>query len=363
MSDEMRDRVFIIAEAGVNHNGSLEMARQLVDVAASAGADAVKFQTFSADALVTRSARKANYQQQTTDPEESQHSMLRRLELSEASHRQLISQCDARGIQFLSTPFDLQSLSILADRLDRPRIKLGSGEVTNGPLLLAAARTGRRIILSTGMATLEEVKSALGVLAFGYSGRSEAPSAAVFTAAFEHLESRARLAEKVVLLHCTTEYPAPFEDVNLRAIDTLRSSFGLPVGYSDHTPGIEMAIAAAARGAAVIEKHFTLDRSLPGPDHPASLEPAELDQMVRAVRHVEVALGDGVKAPRPSEIGNMRVARKSIVAARTIAAGELLDNSNLTVKRPGHGISPMNWWKVQGTRARRSYSQDEEIEI
>ena len=362
MSTGVRDRVFVIAEAGVNHNGSLDLARSLVDIAADAGADAVKFQTFSADRLVTRAAAKADYQSRATGATESQHAMLRRLELSEADHRDLMARCAMRDIQFLSSPFDTQSLSMLVDRLGLARIKLGSGEVTNGPLLLAAARTGCDIILSTGMATLQEVETALGVLAFGYAGRDSRPGRAAFQSAFAEPSGRAMLADKVVLLHCTSEYPAPPEDVNLRAMDTLRDAFGIPVGYSNHALGTAIPIAAAARGAAAIETHFTSDRDLPGPDHAASLEPAELSGLVRAIRQIEAALGDGVKAPRPSELGTMAVARKSIVAARPIAEAETLGPANLAVKRPATGLSPMQWWDVEGTPAARAYGEDEAIE-
>jgi N-acetylneuraminate synthase len=363
MTAEAANRVFIIAEAGVNHNGSLDLALSLVDMAAEAGADAVKFQTFSADRLVTRAAAMADYQRRSSGSNDTQHPMLRRLELSENDHARLIAHCAARRIQFLSSPFDLQSLSMLVERFDLAQIKLGSGEVTNGPLLLAASRTGRNIILSTGMATLEEVEAALGVLAFGYAGGDARPGPAAFRSAFADAAARATLSRKVVLLHCTTAYPASFEDVNLRAMDTLRTAFGIPAGYSDHTPGIVTAVAAAARGAAAIEKHLTADRTLPGPDHAASLEPAELTRMIAAIRQVELALGDGIKAPRASELGNMTAARKSIVATRPIAAAEMLSPMNLAVKRPGNGLSPMNWWDLQDTPARRSYSEDEAVEL
>ena len=339
----MSTHVYIIAEAGVNHDGSLEKALALVDVAADAGADAVKFQTFSADRLATATAPKASYQKKSTGAAESQHAMLRRLELSAEDHKALIARCAARGIAFLSTPFDTQSLSFLVDDLGLQQIKLGSGELTNGPLLLAAARTGLRIILSTGMGTLEEVAAALGVLAFGYSGSAAPPGVARFKAALADPALHAILAQKVILLHCTTEYPAPLEDVNLRAMETLRKAFAVPVGYSDHTRGFTISLAAAARGAVVIEKHFTLDRTAEGPDHAASIEPQELAEMVRAIRDVQMALGDGAKEPRASERGNIAVARKSIVAARPLAAGETLSGANLAVKRSGGGISPMRW--------------------
>ena len=357
-----RDHVTVIAEAGVNHNGSLELAMALIEKAACAGADIVKFQTFSAGSLVTRSAEKAAYQVQASGGSETQYEMLRRLELSAEAHAKLIEHAANCGIEFLSTPFDLPSLAVLTDRFQLKRIKLGSGEITNGPLLLAAARTARPIILSTGMATLEEVEEALGVLAFGYVGGLSLPSAGAFRVAWDDPQNRQALMQKVVLLHCTTEYPAPYEDVNLYAMDTLRAAFGLPVGYSDHTPGIEIALAAVARGATVIEKHFTLDRSMPGPDHMASLEPDELTRMVEGIRHVEVSLGDGIKAPRQSELKNLSVARKSIVAAVGIAPSERYTEQNITTKRPGNGISPMLWWDLEGGVARRAYAPDDLIE-
>jgi N-acetylneuraminate synthase len=359
----MSGRIFVIAEAGVNHDGSWEKALALIDVAHRAGADAVKFQTFSADRLATAAAPKAAYQTGTIDPGESQHAMLRRLELSHDDHRVLLAHCRQRGIEFLSTPFDEINLQFLAKELHVPKIKLGSGEVTNAPLLLAAAQTGLPVILSTGMATLDEVEAARGVLAFGYLGSRQAPGAAAFAAAYAQARAEGGLAGKVVLLHCTTEYPAPFADVNLNAMETMRKAFGVPVGYSDHTPGIAISIAAAAMGATIIEKHFTLDRRTPGPDHAASLEPPELMEMIACIRQVELAHGDGVKAVRDSERANMAVARKAIVAARPIAAGERLGAENLTVKRAGGGVGPMRWWDVVGTQARRAYAPDEAIEL
>ena len=352
--------VTVIAEAGVNHNGSLDRALELVDVAAQAGADIVKFQTFRAAKLASRSAPKAGYQMRMTERSESQHDMLLRLELGEPEHHHLIEACAERGIEFLSTPFDIDSLELLAHRLDLRRIKLGSGEVTNAPLLLAAARTGKPLIVSTGMATLTEVETALGVLAYGYLG-GDAPSVGAFAEAMKAPKARAALLEKVTLLHCTTEYPAPDNEVNLRAVDTLRDAFGLPVGFSDHSRGIAIPIAAAARGALVIEKHFTTDRSLPGPDHKASLEPGELTEMVAAIRRVQAALGDGVKTPGASESKNIAIARKSLVAGRAIKAGEPFTPENLTVKRPGTGNSPLHYWDMLGQQATRDYDEDELI--
>lgn len=355
-------RTYIIAEAGVNHNGSLDMARQLVKVAAEAGADAVKFQTFKADKLVSRTAPKAEYQTKTTDADESQYEMIRKLELDEHAHETLIEHCKVCGIQFLSTPFDLESVDLLAGRFDLPCIKIPSGDITNAPLLLKIAQTGKPVIISTGMSTLGEIEDALGVLAFGYLGKS-GPSIAAFCASYCSDEGMTALQKKVTLLHCTTEYPAPITDVNLKVMDTLKSAFGLPVGYSDHTEGIAVPIAAVGRGAVVIEKHFTLDRTFPGPDHKASLEPSELKQMVAAIRAVEQALGSGRKHPTPSELKNMSVARKSLVAACPIVAGEQFTAEHLAVKRPGDGISPLNYWRLLGMKAVRDFNSDEAIEF
>jgi N-acetylneuraminate synthase len=351
---------YIIAEAGVNHNGSLEMAKKLVEVAAEAGADAVKFQTFKADKLVSRAAPKAEYQAKATGSGESQYEMIRKLELDEHAHEILIAHCKVCGIEFLSTPFDLDSVDLLAVRFDLSIIKIPSGDITNAPLLLKVAQTGKPVILSTGMSTLGEIEDALGVLAFGYLG-SSCPSIAGFRAAYCSNDGLAALHDKVTLLHCTTEYPAPLAEVNLKVLDTLKSAFGLPVGYSDHTEGIAVPIAAVARGAVVIEKHFTLDRNLPGPDHTASLEPSQLKQMVAAIRAVEQALGSDRKLPTPSEVKNMGVARKSLVAARMVTAGEPFTLENISVKRPGNGMSPMQFWELLNKKACRSYSPDEEL--
>ncbi len=354
-------RVYIIAEAGVNHNGSIDMAKQLIDVAVKAGADAVKFQTFNAEKCISRFALKADYQTKTTNAGESQLDMVRKLELDEAAHELLIDHCQKRGIQFLSTPFDTESVDLLASKYNLPCLKLPSGEITNAPLLLKAAETGKRIILSTGMSTLGEVETALAVLAFGYTRSGEKPSLESFQEVYYSDPGQKALKEKVVLLHCTTEYPAPFEDVNLRVMDTLRSAFGLPVGLSDHTPGIAIPIAAVALGAVIIEKHLTLDRNLQGPDHRASLEPGELQQMVRGIRQVETALGDTMKLPAPSELKNKLIARKSLIAAQDIKKGELFTEANLTTKRPGDGMSPMRYWELLGRVADKDYSKDEVI--
>jgi N-acetylneuraminate synthase len=360
----MRKPVYVIAEAGVNHNGSLALARQLVEVAAAAGADAVKFQTFKADRLVSRAAPKAAYQMATTDALESQHEMIRKLELSDDDHAVLIAHCAAHGIEFLSTPFDHESLHLLVDRFALPRIKLSSGDITNAPLLLAVAQTGKPAILSTGMSTMDDIEAALGVLAFGYAHMGvdgEAPSVEAFGRAYASQEGRKALRNNVTLLHCTTEYPAPFADVNLHAIKTIADTFGLATGYSDHTVGISIPVAAVAMGATLIEKHFTLDRALPGPDHKASLQPDELKNMVRSIREVEAALGSAVKQPAASELKNRAIARKSLVAACAIKKGEAFTIDNLAVKRPGDGIEPVNYWAVLGSFADRDYQQDEKV--
>ncbi|TCP57849.1 N-acetylneuraminate synthase [Tumebacillus sp. BK434] len=353
-------RTYILAEAGVNHNGSLDLAKQLIDAAVEAGADAVKFQTFKTEKLVSKAAEKAEYQKETTGAQESQYEMIKKLELDEDAHRVLIEHCGRRGIQFLSTPFDMDSVDLLAGTFDLPRLKAPSGEITNAPLLLKMARTGKPIIVSTGMSTLGEVETALGVLAYGYLGGDE-PSAEAFQAAYAAEAGQRMLQEKVTLLHCTTEYPTPYGDVNLRAMDAMGQAFGLPVGYSDHTQGIAVPIAAAARGAVLIEKHFTLDRTLPGPDHQASLEPDELKAMVDGIRQIEAALGVAVKVPVASELKNKPVARKSLVAARAIAKGELFTAENVTVKRPGTGKSPLYFWDVLGRTAERDYQEEDPI--
>ena len=356
-----RQKTYIIAEAGVNHNGSLDMARELIDVAVEAGADAVKFQTFRADTLALPTAPKAAYQEATTGSGESQREMLRRLELGPKEHEALMAHCQACGIQFLSTPFDVESLELLVQQLGMPRVKIPSGEITNGPFLFAAASTGLPLILSTGMSTLGEVEEALGVIAYGYIRPPAPPGSAAFSAAQASDEGQEALRERVTLLHCTSEYPTPPQDVHLRAMDTLRSAFGLAVGYSDHTKGFAVPIAAVARGATLVEKHFTLDRTLKGPDHRASMEPAELAEMVRAIREVEAALGRGVKAPTVGELETRAVARKSLVAAAAIQAGELLSPENLVARRPGTGISPMRYWERLGCPAARAFQPDEPL--
>lgn len=353
-------RCTVIAEAGVNHNGNIDLAVQLVDAAAVSGADIVKFQTFKAEKLASRSAEKAEYQKQFTAAAESQFDMLRRLELTVEMHQTLIRRCKEKNILFLSTAFDESSLDDLLE-LGIDRIKLPSGEITNGPLLLHAARAQKPLIVSTGMSDLAEVGSALKIICWGLTGHPEAPTAARCDDAFGDPDIRRQLAERVTLLHCTTEYPAPVDDVNLRAMDTMQDAFGLRVGLSDHTQGIVLPIAAVARGAVVIEKHFTLDRGMDGPDHAASLEVGELAEMVAGIRLVEAALGDGKKRPAPSEIKNIEIARKSLVASRPIRAGETLSSDNMTAKRPAIGRSPMDFWALSGTVAQQDYAPDELI--
>ena len=334
----MRRQTLIIAEAGVNHNGDINLAKRLIDTAAAAGADFVKFQTFNADRQVTRSALKADYQSKLTDKAESQHEMLRRLELTEDMHHELIAHCESRDIGFLSTGFDIQSVDLLAS-LGQNFFKIPSGEITNLPYLRHIGSLGKAVIVSTGMATMDEIQAAIDVLNKAGTPRTS-----------------------ITVLHCTTEYPAPMGEVNLRAMQSIQTACGVEVGYSDHTQGIEVAIAAVAMGATVIEKHFTLDRTLPGPDHQASLEPAELLAMVSAIRNIEVALGDGVKRPSLSEIKNMAVARKSLVASRLIKVGEKFTSENMTAKRPGTGVSPMRWDEIVGKTALRVYVADELID-
>ena len=332
-------KTLIIAEAGVNHNGDLGIAKRLIDVAAEAGADLVKFQTFNADRLTTKYANKAEYQDKTTDENESQLEMLRRLELTYDMHKELIAYCEQCGIGFFSTGFDIKSIKLLVE-LGLKLFKIPSGEITNLPYLRHIASYGKPVIISTGMSTLNEIEAALKVLMKNGLKR-----------------------EKITVLHCNTEYPTPMCDVNLNAMCSIRDEFGVEVGYSDHTQGIEVAIAAVALGATVIEKHFTLDRQLPGPDQKASLEPNELKEMVKSIRNIEQAFGDGIKRPSPSEIKNISVARKSLVAVSNICKGDIFTEDNLGVKRPGTGISPMQWDEFIGKVALRNFSIDELIEI
>jgi len=353
---------YVIAEAGVNHNGSLDMALRLVEAAAHAGANGVKFQTFKADRLVQRGAPKAAYQKKTSGAQEGQYEMLRRLELSREDHLVLLERCRELRIDFLSSPFDDHSLDFLVESLGLKTIKMGSGEVTNAPLLLKAARMGVDVILSTGMSTLGEVEEALACLAFGYLGGNDKPCREAFFRAYSSKEGQEILQDKVTLLHCTTEYPAPLEGVNLRAMVTMREAFGLRVGYSDHTEGIGVSLAAVALGAVVLEKHFTLDRSLPGPDHQASLEPLELADLVRAVRSVELALGSRIKAPSRFEWENRGLVRRSVFTRVAVQRGEVFTEDNLICKRPGTGLPPLEMWRLFGKPSSRDYLDDEMVE-
>ncbi len=344
----------------MNHNGDMELAKKLINVAAESGADAVKFQTFKADQVVGSHAPKAQYQIRATGQMESQYEMIRRLELTESDHQELISHAKNQNINFLSTPFDTLSLRLLTSRFGLETIKISSGEITNAPFLLAVAQSAKDIILSTGMSTMEEIRAALGVLAFGFSAPpSSIPQQGDFDRSFVSEYGQQCLRERVTLLHCTSEYPAPFCDVNLRAMDSMATVFGLPVGYSDHTTGIHISLAAVARGARIIEKHITLDRNLPGPDHRASLEPDELRRLVLEIREIEQALGDGIKRPMPSEVENIPVARRSLVALRKINHGELFSVDNLGARRPGYGISPMQAWEWLGQPASKDFEADE----
>jgi N,N'-diacetyllegionaminate synthase len=327
----------IIAEAGVNHNGSIATAKKLIDVATDSEVDLVKFQTFKANALVIETAEKANYQKNLTEGSESQFEMIKKLELDRGAHEQLIDYCKQKKIQFLSTPFDHDSIDLLAE-LNIPFFKIPSGEITNLPYLRHIGHMGKPVVMSTGMATLEEVRAAMDILLVAGVNKDD-----------------------LTILHCNTEYPTPMADVNLRAMLTIRDELGVNVGYSDHTLGIEVPVAAVVLGASIIEKHFTLDRTMPGPDHAASLEPEELKAMVEAIRNIEKAMGDGVKNPSPSELKNIVVARKSIVAKKIIKKGERFSKENLTVKRSGTGISPMEWDTYIGKSADREYQVDELI--
>lgn len=355
-------KTFIIAEAGVNHNGSLTLAKKLIDIAKEAGADAVKFQTFQTEELVSITAPKASYQEKNTPTSQSQYEMLQQLQLSQEAHIELFQYCQNRDILFLSTPFDLPSLHFLHTSLNIPRIKIPSGEITHIPFLFAIGQTQKPVILSTGMSTLGEIEIALGLLALGYLYPDHTtPSSQDGYKTYCSEEGQKILQKNVSLLHCTSEYPAPFHEVNLNVIRTLQTAFGLPVGYSDHTLGIAVSIAAVAMGATIIEKHFTLDKTLPGPDHPASLEPHELISMVKSIREVELALGCHKKFPSESELKNQRIARRSLVAINKINKGDLFTTKNIGCKRPGHGISPVYFWDFLDTLSEHDYEKDELI--
>lgn len=332
-------KTFIIAEAGVNHNGSIDIAYKLIDAAKDAGADAVKFQSFKADKLAKKTTAKAEYQKQTTDKSESQHEMLKKLELSEDDHKNLLDYCNEKQIMFLSTPFDAESLSFLND-LSIPIIKISSGDIDNIPFLRKIGALGKEVIFSSGISTIEEIDLALKTLI-----------------------SSGTKKENITVLHCNSEYPTPFEDVNLKAMQTIKNTFNVKVGYSDHTKGIEVSVAAVALGAEVIEKHFTLDNTLEGADHKASLEPHELKNLVSSIRNIEKAIGSGVKEPSLSEIKNKFLARKSIIASHDIKKGELFSENNITIKRPGNGLSPIFWDSVIGKIATKDYNEEDFIEL
>lgn len=353
---------FIVAEAGINHNGDLGRALEMIDVAAACGASAVKFQTCRPENVVSAEAPKARYQEKTSGAGETQLAMLKRLHLSFDDHLPLRDRAQSAGIELMSTPFDLESVDFLVRDLGLKRLKIPSGEVTNALLVHRIAACGLPVILSTGMATLDEVADALGMVMLSYAGADSPPSLSEARAASTDPAAVAALKDRVTVLQCTTQYPAPDSDINLAAMETLTRRFGLPVGLSDHSDGTAVSIAAAALGATVIEKHFTLDRALPGPDHAASLEPNEMKAMIDGVRAVESALGDGVKGPSPSERENMPIARRSLVAARPLAAGERFDADSINAKRPGTGLSPMHYADVLGRPAKRSYAVDEPLD-
>ncbi|GBF48801.1 putative N-acetylneuraminic acid synthetase [Leptospira ryugenii] len=355
-------QTFIIAEAGVNHNGSLEKAKDLVKIAKDSGANAVKFQTFKADLLVTKSARKAEYQVNNTGKDNSQYQMLKELELSEDDHFVLFELANSLGIEFLSTPFDQESLYFLIHKLGLKRIKISSGDLINAPFLFEVGKFAETVILSSGMGNLAEIEEALSILTLGFLKDS---SVGINRTSLMHaLASEigyAELKRRVTILHATTDYPAKFSDVNLKAMQTIQRAFGLDVGYSDHTEGIHVSVAAVAMGAKVIEKHFTADKTQEGPDHLASLEPKELKSLVDSIRDIELSLGTGMKLPAPSEAQNAEVVRKSIVAKKAIRRGERFSSENLTIKRPGTGIRPIEFWNLIGKESNQDYIEDDLI--
>ncbi len=354
-------KILIIAEAGVNHNGDINLAHKLIDESKKANADIVKFQTAIPEMVVSRYAEKAAYQKVTTDADENQLEMIKKIMLPFEAFKELKRHCEDVGIKFLSTPFEIDALHFLTDELKLDLIKIPSGEINNAPLLIEAARSGKKIILSTGMSTLGEIETALGILSFGYLRDDDPSSMYDFIRAYTLAQQKGILQEKIQLMHCTTEYPTPFDEVNLSAIDTIKNAFNLPTGYSDHTPGIAISLAAAARGATVIEKHFTLDKNLPGPDHKASLDPNELKAMVEGIRQIEKSIGDGIKIPTEREYRNIEIVRKSLIANCDIKEGEVFTKENLTIKRPATGISPMKYYDLLGKKSKRDYKEDEII--
>jgi N-acetylneuraminate synthase len=355
------NETLVIAEAGVNHNGDERIAIDLINSAFECGADIVKFQTFKANSLVTKYAKKAEYQSNNTSGSSSQYEMLHDLELSHETYLRLKSHCLDLGIEFLSTAFDSSSLVFLTDELKLKLLKIPSGEITNLPLVVEYARTGSEIIMSTGMSSIEEIKLALGALAFGYLNKESEPSLDLFEEAFSSIDGRSILNQNVTLLHCVTEYPAPINEINLSAMETMTKLFDLKVGYSDHTEGINASIAAVALGAKVIEKHFTMDKTMEGPDHKASLDPDELKKMISSIREVESMIGDGEKKIMPCEIKNKVIARKSIVALLPVKKGEVFTKENLTFKRPGSGKPPSRFWDLLGKNAEKDYEVDDLI--
>lgn len=355
-------KTFVIAEAGVNHNGDRKLASELVDAAVDAGADAVKFQTFKADSLATKNAKKADYQKKNDASSETQHSMLKALELSYEHHYEVKDHCQKKNIEFMSTAFDTDSLNFLINHLNVKRLKIPSGEITNGPLLLEYGRAKKSIILSTGMSTLAEIEQALSVLAYAFIGGSS-PSTTAFKQAYISIEGQSALKKYITLLHCTSLYPTPSPNVNLKAMSTMHQAFNLPIGYSDHTDGTAIPVAAVARGASVIEKHFTLDRSLQGPDHAMSLEPAELKKMVSDIREVEQAIGDGVKKPCEKELQMQQLVRKSLIANKKINLGDKISERDISILRPGSGLSPMRYWDIINRESKKDIQEGNLVEL
>jgi len=355
-------KTYIIAEAGVNHNGSIELARTLIDLAVESGANAVKFQTFKTENLVTKKARQAHYQVENIGSETSQFDMLKKLELSYSEFEQLKAYCDEKKIEFLSTPFDQESVDFLVDEIGVNLVKIPSGEITNTPFIHYIATKKKPIILSTGMATLEDIHEALSFIAYGLAYPEEKVQIKAVQEFYHTKIAKKLLKDYVSLLHCTTEYPTPYNDINLLAMDHLKNEFQVNVGLSDHSEDIYVPVAAVARGAKVIEKHFTISRFLPGPDHRASLEPDELSELVKAIRIIEQSLGDGYKKPTINEQNNKIAARKSLVATKPIQVGEIFTEENLTIKRPGSGMGPSKYWSIIGTTASKCYEEDDLID-
>lgn len=354
--------VKIIAEAGVNHNGDIGLAKELINIAKDAGADFVKFQSFITEECISGDAPKANYQARSTNENETQYEMVKKLELSEKDHEDLIDYCSQKNISFLSTPFDVPSVHLLSNKYQLPILKIASGEITNSLLLLTIAKTGRPVILSTGMSLLGDIEIGLGILAFGYLLLDEKPCLEAFRSAYLSTAGQNVLKKKVSLLHCTTEYPTAIKDINLSTMDTLSKAFDLPVGFSDHSQGIVASLAAVALGAKIIEKHFTIDKNMEGPDHSASLSPNELSEMIQGIREVERMMGSSKKIPVKSELLNLPIARKSLFTRKAIKVGEIWEEVNLSVKRPNIGRSAIEYYDLLGTIAKKNYAPDESID-